>query len=163
MLERQIIGVKGEEIVFYDSIKQASTDLGLQAQNVQACCKGRQKSAGGYKWCYYDPDLPSEKWLYNSDYEIWCSNLGRIKTIRGKSYGGRVTGSYYGYQHNGVKLLVHRIVALTFLPTLNTELYVDHIDGNPSNNNAMNLQWVTPKENIIRYHKLKRKRLLNKF
>ncbi len=163
MKQRPIIGVKGQITKFYESILEAATAHELHAQNIMACCKGRQKSAGGYVWQYDDLDLNNEIWLYNTEHDIYCSNIGRVKTKRGKSYGGRVCGNYRGYQHNGQKLLIHRIVALTFLPTIDPTLFVDHIDGDPSNNNAINLQWVTPQENIIRYHSLKRKRLLNKF
>lgn len=163
MKERPIKGTKGQITKFYESILEASEEHKLQPQNIMACCKGRQKSAGGYKWEYDDLDLTDEIWLYNVDHDIWCSNFGRIKTVRGKSFGGRISGNYRGYQHKRQRLLVHRIVALTFLPTVNKSLFVDHIDGNPSNNNASNLQWVTPKENIVRYHALRKRRLLNKF
>ena len=40
---------------------------------------------------------------------------------------------------------VHRLVALNFLKG---EGQVNHIDGNKSNNNVKNLEWVSPRENI---------------
>jgi hypothetical protein len=46
---------------------------------------------------------------------------------------------------------VHRLVAYQYcdLYLTNVEgLVVNHIDGNPYNNNACNLEWVTQKENI---------------
>jgi hypothetical protein len=42
---------------------------------------------------------------------------------------------------------IHRLVALTFLPTKAHGLQVNHIDGNKANNKITNLEWVTPREN----------------
>ena len=44
--------------------------------------------------------------------------------------------------------LVHRLVASVFCPCPSLfHNQVDHIDGNPFNNNAANLRWVTDSEN----------------
>lgn len=43
---------------------------------------------------------------------------------------------------------LHRLMALTFLPTPAPEkTVVNHIDGNVQNNSIENLEWVTPREN----------------
>ncbi len=44
-------------------------------------------------------------------------------------------------------MLVHRLVALTFIPNPENKSYVDHIDGGRRNNHIDNLRWATPKEN----------------
>lgn len=46
--------------------------------------------------------------------------------------------------------LLHRLVALAFNPNENPKerTQVNHIDGNPANNAASNLEWVTPAENV---------------
>lgn len=44
-------------------------------------------------------------------------------------------------------MLVHRLVALAFIPLEEGKDYVDHIDGNRSNNSVTNLRWCTKLEN----------------
>ena len=60
----------------------------------------------------------------------------------------------YGYKHIhlciGGKVttcLVHRLVAMAFIPNPDGKPCVDHIDGNRKNNSVDNLRWVTIKEN----------------
>jgi len=43
--------------------------------------------------------------------------------------------------------LVHRLVAITFIPKVKGKRFVNHKDGNKHNNEAENLEWCTTKEN----------------
>ena len=57
-----------------------------------------------------------------------------------------------GYCRITISKHVHRLVAESFLDKPNDEkCWVDHIDGNRSNNNVDNLRWVTPSENAMAY------------
>ncbi|WP_342610234.1 NUMOD4 domain-containing protein [Staphylococcus hsinchuensis] len=43
--------------------------------------------------------------------------------------------------------LVHRLVAYAFIPTIDGKNCINHIDGNPKNNNVNNLEWCNHLEN----------------
>lgn len=44
--------------------------------------------------------------------------------------------------------LVHRLKAIVFIPNIENKEQVNHIDGNKSNNDLSNLEWVTRSENM---------------
>ena len=45
---------KNNDEVIFDSIADAGRALGILPQNISACCRGIGKTAGGYKWRYYE-------------------------------------------------------------------------------------------------------------
>lgn len=110
-----------------------------------------------------------EKWVpiggYESSYQV--SNQGRVKSIdrlsidrRGRTR--RIEPRTLKLKNNGSGYMfvtlcmrgqtrnfyVHRLVAEAFLKNKFRKAFVNHIDGNPSNNEANNLEWVTHAENI---------------
>lgn len=98
-------------------------------------------------------------------YEI--SNLGKVRSMRRliiTSNGHRQTINAkmltptlnnYGYPKVRIRvdkkqfnLVVHLYVAKHFVVGYKKGLQVNHIDGDKTNNNSKNLEWVTCKENI---------------
>ena len=93
---------------------------------------------------------------YEGLYEV--SNSGEIKSI---FYGknpkilkkSKTTTGYYKIELSKNKkrksFKVHRLVAIAFIPNIENKPNINHIDGNPLNNNIDNLEWCTQKENVI--------------
>ena len=108
---------------------------------------------------------------YEGIYEV--SNKGKVRSSKDKITKSKRHGVRKWQQRilrqktdkNGYKrvslwknktdktFLVHRLVALAFLPEVEGKEYINHIDGNPSNNYVENLEWCNHKENLIHAYK----------
>ena len=100
---------------------------------------------------------PVKDW--EGKYEV--SNLGRVrnaKTLRVRKLREHKEGyltigftTYENGKRNCKFYLVHRLVALAFIPNPTGLPVVDHIDKNKHNNCVENLRWVTAQENSRNY------------
>lgn len=107
------------------------------------------------------------------------SNLGRIKALRRKvkspirhnkyvykkeriRYATKNSLGYYNLKlyKKGIKrgFPLHRLLAIAFIPNPENKPFINHIDGNPSNNKIENLEWCTQSENIQHAYNIGRKK-----
>jgi hypothetical protein len=86
---------------------------------------------------------------YSGRYEV--SRAGEIRRADGRLVGLiRRKDGYVLVRLSGPRALlrVHRVVAEAFLPNPDSKPFVNHLDCNPANNTAQNLEWCTQAENI---------------
>lgn len=92
----------------------------------------------------------------------YASDTGLIKNQQGHIMSTTTATSTDKHQKvklytNGIRTtqFVHRLILMAFNPNPNYHnLEVNHIDGNPANNNLSNLEWCTGKENHQHYKEI---------
>lgn len=114
-----------------------------------------------YKPCFYHdiayityPGVKRGVYLITSDGRVFNTITQRWISLFDNSGDGHLYVNLYldeTYPHtsNRAHIGIHRLVAYQFCnPPINyEELYVNHIDNNPLNNRADNLEWVTSSAN----------------
>lgn len=112
--------------------------------------------------------LPEEQWREVQGYPAYqVSNQGRVRSLprliayrdgRDRPTKGQIRtpilthgcGYYHVILHPGRKMhYIHRLVAAAFVDGFRDGLVVNHKDGVKTNNDASNLEWVTPQQNSI--------------
>jgi hypothetical protein len=106
----------------------------------------------------------TEEWkriqLRHDTYPYFVSSQGRVKNMNGKILKAFPRGTRNGtypavdlYRYGCRKRIdVHRLVALHFVPNPQCKSEVNHLDLNPNNAKAENLEWCTRSENEMHKH-----------
>jgi len=160
----------GEKLEKYDSIELAGEwafkqglvkNIHSGRTNISNMIRGVYKISSGFKWILEEQEsLENEIWkqviIKDKDTtNYYVSSLGRFKNSKGiimKDYKPHHSGYIY-VRVNKDKYALHRLVAFTFLENPENKAYVNHIDGNKTNNSLVNIEWNTPNENSLHSHK----------
>jgi len=105
----------------YEGLYEISTQGNVRALNRYNIDKNGKKKFYPGKLLKYDVTVKN----HTSYYRVTLSKDGKTK-----------------------RFLVHRLVALTFIPTEDTSLFINHIDNDGTNNSVSNLEWVSHSENM---------------
>ena len=112
----------------------------------RAISYGKNYLLHSYKYC--EDLLPNEEWVFHPNGRR-VSNMGRTQgKSRGVTFGCHRPSGYMVIYDGNRMYQVHRLVLEGFTSIGDGEgKFVDHIDGNKTNNTLSNLRWVTAKEN----------------
>ena len=82
------------------------------------------------------------------------NDLGQLYSLQNKRILKPMKNQRYNYytltnKSKRKNMLVHRLVALHFIPNINNKPFINHINGLRQDNRAINLEWCTHQENIF--------------
>ena len=163
--------ITNEKLEKYNSIVDAAnwvisqnltTNFNSVSSSISCSIRGIYKSSFGFKWEKVEKnDLENEEWreiiINNEKIEgYYVSTLGRFKNKKNvimQDYKPHHSG-YILVRVNSNKYALHRLIAQTFIINLENKPFVNHMDGNKTNNAISNLDWVTSSENSVHCHKI---------
>lgn len=148
----------GNETVF-DTLIKAAADAGITPNYLKIKYIEPAIEYKGAFWSFrdtYDTKVEEDdEYKILSEYpnyriyksgKIWSIYFERFLTPT--SHNGYMDVSVVNKNGVNSTVKVHQLVAKAFLSKNNDQNQVNHIDNNPLNNNADNLEWCTAKENV---------------
>lgn len=154
------IHINIDDVIKYITENNLTT---LGAANIKSRiykCINYKRSGFGFIWSYDKSDefeYEDEIWKNIKDYILEADNYkisdyGRVKNPQEDIVKGHVNPNGYTIifiGKNTNKYPLHRLVALMFLPNPNNKKFINHKDGNKSNNHVSNLEWGIAYDNSI--------------
>lgn len=98
------------------------------------------------------PDLVRSRFTYRDGHLYWKETANKTFNAKfaGKiALGGLKPGGYRHIALNNIQYLYHRIVWVYFNGEIPEGFSIDHIDGDPTNNDLSNLRLVTSEQNVL--------------
>lgn len=105
--------------------------------------------------------LNTEIWKKINDLPYEVSNFGTVRRDPKSKYNQKAKSCVQPYVNNKgylcinlyknskvYKFQIHRLIAIAFLPNPEGLPVINHIDGNPLNNDLSNLEWCTQSYNL---------------
>jgi len=161
---KSVTGFKDGIAYTFESIKEAAKVVGCHSRAIGLVLCGKNPTAKGYTWKYTNaktdnteidaiemkiiPDFPN--YMVSKKGDVYnVRNKRIIKPILNKNGYVYVTLCVSGKKKNRY---IHTLVAKCFIDNPENKLFVNHIDGNKTNNNIDNLEWCTQSENTKHYY-----------
>lgn len=149
--------MKGKFLATWNSIVEASKATGTNSGSISRSCSNKYNHGGGFLWKYVDEkDIEGEIWKkvhYEDCQPIMASNKGRFIQNNGQKRCGHFKAGYFIVSIKSLKtgkfrdLRAHRVIIAAFQGE--SELVVNHKDGNKTNNNLENLEYLTQRNNVL--------------
>lgn len=133
----------------YTSIKGKTIHIGTFQTEEEAKQKLIERRINIFENAIKEYNLtPSDCKLFEEKFLVFPT--GEIFNCYGKKIIGHINrDGYLVGTLNNKFYQFHRVVAICFLPKINGKEFVNHKDGNKSNNNVNNLEWCTRSENTL--------------
>lgn len=154
-------------IAEFDSITKIKDKINISHSWISKAAKGEDTKVGGYYWKrekidhynkYKDEIWKPTNTKTDIDEFVEVSNYGRVRNKNTNHL--YKTNTLNQYENINIKngntkrpLKIHRLVAQSFLKNeAGEKAHVNHKDKNIINNHVDNLEWLNPKEHMLKDH-----------